>query len=85
MLRVFWQGPRVSQILRFVGHAYGHYPLCAFCSCSQPELVHNLAQYVGKGRQQTAGMELSDMDAAVRAGYALYRALVTQCHDIACR
>ena len=42
--------------------------------------VHNLAQYIGKGRQQAAGMaymELSDIDAAVRrVGYVLYRALV---------
>ena len=49
--------------------------------------AHNLAQYVGKGRQEVAGMdtaksivllplELSDIDAAVRAGYVLYRALV---------
>ena len=34
--------------------------------------AHNLAQYayVGKGRQQAAGMELA------HAGYVLYRALV---------
>ena len=43
--------------------------------------AHNLAQYVGKGRQQAARIiELSDhrydIDAAARAGYVLYRALV---------
>ena len=30
--------------------------------------VHNLAQYVGKGGQQAAGMELSDINAAARTG-----------------
>ena len=46
--------------------------------------AHNLAPYVGKGRQQAARIiELSDhwyaltsSDAAARAGYVLYRALV---------
>ena len=36
--------------------------------------AHNLAQSVGNGRQQAAGMEPSDIDAAARAGYVLYRA-----------
>ena len=31
--------------------------------------AHNLAQYVGKGRQQVGGMELSDIDAAACAVY----------------
>ena len=35
--------------------------------------AHNLAQYVGIGRQQAAGMELSDIDAAAHMGYVLYR------------
>ena len=45
--------------------------------------AHNLAPYVGKGHQQAARIiELSDRstivisDAAARAGYVLYRALV---------
>ena len=40
--------------------------------------AHNLAQYVGKGRQQpTGGMQLeSSRSTLQRAGYVLYRALV---------
>ena len=41
--------------------------------------AHNLAPYVGKGRQQALtihDMLCSDIDAAVRTGYVLYRALV---------
>ena len=47
--------------------------------------AHNLALFVGKGRQQTASLSSSQssscltstmMDAAARAGYVLYRALV---------
>ena len=71
-------------MLHFVGHAYmdtAHYVLSA-----------NLAPYVGKGRQQAARIiELSDhwyaltSDAAARAGYVLYRALVTWCiHSYIC-
>ena len=74
MLRVIWQGPRALQILRFAAHTYGHYPLCALCSCTQ---------YVGKGRQQAARIiELSDhryirmISTLQCAGYVLYRALV---------
>ena len=33
--------------------------------------AHNLAQYVGKGHRQAAGMELSDIDAAARGVCAL--------------
>ena len=44
--------------------------------------AHNLAPYVGKGRQQAARSSSSltidalTSDAAARAGYVLYRALV---------
>ena len=43
--------------------------------------VHNLAQYVGKGRQQpTGGMQLeSSRSTLQREGYVLYRALVNDC------
>ena len=64
-------------MLHFVGHAYGHCPPYVFSAHA-----HNLAPYVGKGRQQAArSSELSDInaltsDAAARAGYVLYRALV---------
>ena len=59
MLQIVWKGPQASQILRFVGHAYGHYSLVLSAH------AHNPAQYVGKGRQQAAGMELlSDINAA---------------------
>ena len=37
--------------------------------------AHNLAQNVGKGRQQDRS-RCSDIDAAARAGYVLYRAPV---------
>ena len=59
MLRIVWQGPQASQILHFVSLAYGHYPPCQLSAHA-----HNLAQYVGTGRQHW------------RAGYVLYRALV---------
>ena len=73
MLRIV---SRVLQILHFVGYTYGHCPLCTLCSCAQP----GLAQYVGKGHQQGAlGPQIcSDIDAAARAGYVFYRALVIE-------
>ena len=63
------------QILHFIATPMdtAHYVLSAH--------AHNLAQYVGKGRQQAARIielseqRCSDIDAAAR-GYVLYRALV---------
>ena len=59
----------MSQILRLVGHAYGHYPLYVLSAHA-----HNLAQCVGKHRQQAASiniMELSDIDAVAHGVCAL--------------
>ena len=42
MLLITWQDPRVSQILRFVDHAYWHYPLQAMCFLLMHTTYHNM-------------------------------------------
>ncbi len=52
MLRIVWLGPRASQTLCFIEHAYRHYPLQAMYFLLMR--AHNPAQYVhnvGKGQQ----------------------------------
>ena len=55
MLRIVWQGPRVSQILCYIGHTYR---LQAMCFLLMRTIVQCSMYNVGKDRQHTRALEI---------------------------
>ena len=71
MLRIDWQGPRVSQVQCFIGHAYRLQAMCYLLIRTGPK------HYVGKNRQHACILKLAahagqcriHVRCSVRAGY----------------